>query len=189
MSTVAIGLFRSLLDDSLKRLRLEISLPVQSYIGELFFLYIKSDHIFEINQKSGRRTLKTFAETYFKANQSSLQTRNYLLKQIADRSLYLGGFFRESLNQKSINLDYYLDIGQSAYEGLAESHPLSDIYQELSDRFIDLTDVMSYIATKATIKSNKDLLKLYNQYLSTGSKVVACQLEDHGVCIPDQTWK
>lgn len=183
MST-ATGLFTSLIDDGLKRLDVTLSQPTQSYLSEMLFLYIKSDRLFENDPVSGKNTLKTIAEMYLESQQSSLKTQTFLLKKIADQSLYLGGFFREFLERKSVGLDYYLELGQCAYGHLAYDHPLSDIFYELSLQFINLTDAMSYIASRGSIRTDEDLVHLCKKYLSTGSKSIACQLEDHNVLSP-----
>jgi hypothetical protein len=43
------------------------------------------------------------------------------LKQVGDTSLYVAGFFAESLNRSLVDVDYYVGIGQSAYSQLARS--------------------------------------------------------------------
>lgn len=178
-----VELFRSLLDDGLKRVSLRISLPAQAYIGDLLVFYIHSDHLFDQDMDSGRKNIKTLSEFYFKAHKAPFNEKLNMLKQIGDRSLYLVGFFRESLNKKLVSLDYYLDMGQNAYESLAEHHPQEEIFSELSYYFPDLVDALSYIAQKKSIRTNKDLIKICNDYIKTGSKVAACQLEDHGFFI------
>src|SRR5262249_25898208 len=41
------------------------------------------------------------------------------LKQVGDTSLYVAGFFAESLNRSLVDVDYYVGIGQTAYSQLA----------------------------------------------------------------------
>src|SRR4051812_23001854 len=43
------------------------------------------------------------------------------LKQVGDTSLYVAGFFTESLSRSLVDVDYYVGIGQSAYAQLARS--------------------------------------------------------------------
>ena len=58
------------------------------------------------------------------------------MKQVGDTSLYVAGFFAESLTRSLVDVDYYVGIGQSAYAQLARSlgghHSLTEIYGELA---------------------------------------------------------
>src|SRR4029453_2654208 len=40
------------------------------------------------------------------------------LKHVGDTSLYVAGFFAESLNRSLVDVDYYVSVGQSAYAQL-----------------------------------------------------------------------
>src|SRR6476619_4011740 len=56
------------------------------------------------------------------------------LKQIGDTSLYVAGFFAESLSRSLVDVDYYVGLGQSAYAQLARSLSPSrssgEVYEE-----------------------------------------------------------
>lgn len=173
-------IFKSIVTDGLDRMRIEVSPPVQSYLGNLLHSYIQSDQLFETDTNSGKKNLTPLAQIYLKAQKVSFSERLFLLKQVGDRSLYLGGFFRESLNKQLINPNYYFHIGQGAYDRLADYYPEEEIFRELSYHFIDLMDVLSYIACKHSIRTDKDLMKVCVKYLKTGSKIAEYQLEDHG---------
>ena len=43
------------------------------------------------------------------------------LKQVGDTSLYVAGFFAESLTRSLVDVDYYVGLGQNAYAQLARS--------------------------------------------------------------------
>src|ERR1041385_4249916 len=49
------------------------------------------------------------------------------LREIGDASLFVSGFFSDSLNRKLIDVDYYVSIGGHAYNALSrvESAPFS----------------------------------------------------------------
>jgi len=40
------------------------------------------------------------------------------MRTVADRSLYLTGFFADSFHRKIVDIDYYVDIGSAAYSNL-----------------------------------------------------------------------
>ena len=173
-------IFKSIVTEGLDRMRIKVSLPVQNYLGNLLHSYIPSDQLFETNTDSGRKNLTPLAQIYLKAQKVSLSEKLFLLKQVGDRSLYLGGFFRESLNKQLISPNYYFHIGQGAYDSLADHYPEEETFRELSYHFVDLMDVLSYIACKHSIRTDEDLMKACVKYLKTGSKIAGYQLEDHG---------
>ncbi len=177
------AIFKSIVLEGLNRVRIEVSLPVQNYLGNLLYSYIQSDHLFETDKDSGRKNLTPLAQIYLKAQKVPLSEKLFLLKQVGDRSLYLGGFFRESLNKQLISPNYYFHIGQGAYDSLADHHPEEETFRELSYHFSALMDVLSYIACKHSIRTDEDLMKICVKYLKTGSKIAGFQLEDHGFSV------
>ena len=80
----------------------------------------------------------------------------------------LGVFFRESLNKQLINPSYYFNMGQGAYDNLADHHSDDEVFRELSYHFIDLADVLAYISKKHSIKSDEDLMKVCSDLSRNG---------------------
>ena len=190
MTYSALHLFNSLLDEGLKRICVELSLSAQAYVRDLLIYFISSDNLFEPHKDSGQRNLKTLAETYLKAQEVSENERICLLRKVGDQSLYFGGFFKKALSRRLVNIDYYLSMGQSAYESLAtHSHTQREVFEELSFCFSDMVNVLEYISQKNSIQSHKDLLYLFKNYLETGSTASKCQLEDHGIYLQEMNHK
>src|SRR3989442_15086459 len=55
------------------------------------------------------------------------------LRQIGDVSLFISGFFSDSLRRKLVDVDYYVSIGGFAYNALSrrESETFSPVFAEL----------------------------------------------------------
>lgn len=111
------------------------------------------------------------------------------LKQVGDTSLYVAGFFAESLNRSLIDVDYYVGIGQSAYAQLARSlggqHSLTDVYGELAEKFPQFVDVIALIR-KRTDFATSDVTKLYEIWMRTRDEWIEKKLRAVGVLItPD----
>jgi hypothetical protein len=126
----------------------------------------------------------TLAETFLKAMNSAPGVRIELLKKLGDSSLYISGFFGDSLNRKLVDLDYYVEMGGSAYGTLASQvreNSFKQIYSELAERFAQFVDVLTYISTKALMQTNEDLLRLYDRYLRTGSDLAKERLLEKGL--------
>jgi hypothetical protein len=93
------------------------------------------------------------------------------LREIGDVSLFISGFFSDSLRRKVVDLDYYMSIGGRAYTALSrhEADTFSPVFAELADKFVDFVDVLSEVSERSSCGSNTDLLRLYERWLKTGS--------------------
>ena len=105
------------------------------------------------------------------------------LKQIGDLSLFVSGFFADSLNRKLVDVDYYVSIGGTAYTALSryETDTFSPVFAELADNFVRFVDVLSEVSERASLSSNVDLLRLYERWLKTGSRRSGQLLAERGV--------
>src|SRR5262249_60175610 len=93
------------------------------------------------------------------------------LKEIGDVSLFVSGFFSDSLTRKLVDVDYYVAIGGSAYNALSrvETETFSPVFAELGTKFIGFVDVLAEVSERSSCTSNADLLRLYEKWLKTGS--------------------
>jgi hypothetical protein len=105
------------------------------------------------------------------------------LKQIADRSLFLSGFFSDSLRRQLVDVDYYAAIGGYAYHALSrsETDTWSPVFAELGEKFVDFVDVLSEVSERTSCTSNGDLLRLYERWLKSGSRHSGELLVERGV--------
>src|SRR5205823_8675374 len=101
------------------------------------------------------------------------------LKEVGDTSLYVAGFFAESLTRSLVDVDYYVGLGQSAYGQLARSfgptgrsgfggtqRSLTGVYEELADKFPEFVGVLAEVR-KRTDLASPDIGKLYEIWLKT----------------------
>jgi len=93
------------------------------------------------------------------------------LRQIGDFSLFISGFFSDSLRRKLVDVDYYVSIGGIAYAALgrSETDTFSPVFAELAEKFVGFVDVLSEVSERTSCASNADLLRLYERWLKTGS--------------------
>ncbi len=97
--------------------------------------------------------------------------RYALLRNVGDRSLFLSGFFSDSLTRSLSDIDYYVALGVRAYQSLGEEDEvLGGVYAELSDRFVSFVDVLSEVSERSALMSNNDVLRLYEKWLRTRSR-------------------
>lgn len=107
------------------------------------------------------------------------------LKEVGDTTLYMTGFFGESLNRKIVRADYYITLGEAAYREL--SHRLSrstvaEIYDELAARFPTFVDVLATVREQIDF-CGADVSKLYEAWIATRSDWVESRLRELGVLV------
>ena len=112
------------------------------------------------------------------------------LKEIGDVSLFVSGFFSDSLQRKLVDVDYYVSIGGCAYNALSrvESDTFSPVYAELGEKFVGFVDVLAEVSERTSCASNADLLRLYEKWLKTGSRRSGQLLVERGV-VPNASVK
>jgi hypothetical protein len=112
------------------------------------------------------------------------------LKQIGDLSLFISGFFSDSLNRKLVDVDYYISIGGCAYGALSrvETDTFSPVFAELAHKFVEFVDVLSEVSERTSCASNTEVLRLYEKWLKTGSRRSSQLLIERGV-VPNASIK
>lgn len=105
------------------------------------------------------------------------------LRSVGDRSLFISGFFSDSLNRSLVDIDYYIQLGEYAYRSLARrgDNALGDVYDELSDKFTDFVDVLGEVSERTSLSSNADVLRLYEKWLRTKSRRSGDLLASRGI--------
>lgn len=180
--------FGSLVKAGLQRRRLSVSDSVCSYLVQLLNFYVDARNLHEPEyDESGKRNPQTLAEMWLTAQTADAQAQRELLKKLGDRSLYISGFFSESLNRSLVDVDYYYSMGASAYRSLATQTEKSKghIFNEISDHFLELVDVFGSISQESFGKTDQGILRLYESYLRTGSSLAKERLQTLGVFTPN----
>jgi hypothetical protein len=94
------------------------------------------------------------------------------LRKVGDLSLFISGFFSDSLNRSLVDVDYYIQLGEYAYGSLARQgdEALGDVFDELSDKFTLFVDILGEISERTALSSNADVLRLYEKWMRTKSR-------------------
>ena len=166
--------FHEVVTDALSVVDLEASEPASWYLvgllGEMTRARISDEPL-------GLRLAQPGAE---------LGERVKTLKQVGDQSLYVAGFFAESLSRSLVDVDYYVGIGQNAYAQLARSlgaqKTITEVYEELAEKFPRFVDVLMEVR-KRTDFATPDVGKLYEMWLRTRDEWVERKLRALGVLV------
>lgn len=180
------GFFQELVQKGLAQRRIQAVPSVESYLVNLLNHYLDAKNLFEPEyaSESGQKNPQTLAEMYLIAINSEVPTRVDLLRKLGDRTLYISGFFGDSLSRKIVDIDYYAEIGGAAYASLAHctrEDTMAHVYSTFSMRFMEFVDVLTYISHHSFVKSDQSILRLYDRYMRTGSELAREKLEEMGV--------
>jgi hypothetical protein len=94
------------------------------------------------------------------------------LRHVGDQSLFISGFFSDSLNRSLVDIDYYIQLGEHAYGSLARQRAgvFGDVFDELSGKFPAFVDVLCEVSERTALTTNANLLRLYERWLRTRSR-------------------
>jgi hypothetical protein len=178
----AVEFFKELVEGALANQRLSANELTAFYVVQLLASFIECPGDDEPNAPLGMRLAH--------ALESGGPQKRSSLKQIGDRSLFISGFFSDSLNRKLVDLDYYVSIGGCAYNALSrnEGDTFSPVFAELASKFVGFVDVLSEVSERTSCASNADVLRLYEKWLKTGSRRSGQLLVERGV-VPNASVK
>lgn len=187
--------FKERISEAKERQHFNTSEIAEFYLVELLARFMLSSNLFEPHTNEngqghshGHSQEDPLAILLLKAQSKDVEVSEKikLLKKLGDTSLYISGFFGDSLNRKIIDLDYYREMGSIAYRSLSgtiKDDSFQKLYQELHEKFSGFVDVLTEISQQGFIQSNQNLLKLYDLYQRTGSEIAKKQLEEKGLPI------
>jgi hypothetical protein len=102
--------------------------------------------------------------------------RQRSLQRLGDVSLFVAGFFARSFARKLIDIDYHIAMGGNAYSSLADTMPrslsgrcIAAIYMQLAQKFQRLVDALNEVSEMSYQHTDADILRLYEQWMKTGS--------------------
>jgi hypothetical protein len=170
----AIEYFKELVDGALANQHVDA--------GELTAFYVV--HLLSASvRRPSNRDVEPLGPKLVAALESGGARQRATLKEIGDASLFISGFFSDSLRRKLVDVDYYVAIGGQAYNALSrfESDAFSPVFAELADKFATFVDVLNEVSERAWCTSNTDLLRLYERWLRTGSRRSGQLLIERGV--------
>jgi len=98
---------------------------------------------------------------YLEAEQGGRESVS-ALKEVGDTSLYVAGFFAESLERRTVAPQFYMGLGGAAYGSLARrlsSSSAASVYRELAASFPRLVEVLAAVRSQVTMDgTEKDAL-------------------------------
>ncbi|RME16913.1 MAG: hypothetical protein D6797_03570 [Bdellovibrio sp.] len=178
--TSAKTYFQEMVDLAFEERQVKATSVVKVYLVDLLNFYLFSENLYPSEERE-----QTLAEQFLRAQIEDPKVRLEMLKKLGDTSLYISGFFGDSLKRKIVDIDYYASIGGSAYESLAaivpKPSPNYEVFSQMAERFLDFVDILTWISQKSRIQKGHDILRLYERFIQTGSSWAKEQLEAQGI--------
>jgi hypothetical protein len=188
---VAVTTLREFFHDSvqaaLRKQRVDVDDHTEHYVVNILTVFARSEELYDITSEGIR--LKPLAHMLADASEaSSPQQRDETLRRLGDVSLFVAGFFAQSFARKLIDIDYHIAMGGRAYGTLADNlrgtlrgQAFAAVFLELAQKFQRLVDVLNEVAEMAHTHTDRDILRLYEIWLKTGSPRAFAILQRLGV--------
>ncbi len=104
------------------------------------------------DQVDGRTREKILGIKLMESSQYPKEMQKNTLKEIAEMSLLLCGYFCDSLNNKIVDVKFYEDVGKIAYNKLnsfcPNAYDVPSFYKKMSVHFSDVTLLMNLVSKK-----------------------------------------
>jgi hypothetical protein len=181
--------FRDAVQSALGHQHLQVEDQTEHYLVSLLTLYARSEQLFE-SETDGAR-IKPLVVMLSEALESDDPvTRQRGLQRLGDVSLFVAGFFADGFARKLIDIDYHIAMGGRAYSVLSETlggrrQALARVFAELASKFQPLVDVLHEINDGQRTRTDRDVLRLYEIWLKTGSQRARRLLGDAGILPTD----
>jgi hypothetical protein len=170
--------FKELVVDALARQHVNAGDLTEYYLVNLLCQYIRLDaraDKFDHGQPLAIRLARALDSGGFE--------QRARLRSLGDFSLFMSGFFSDSFNRRSVDIDYYKSMGEYAYGSLSrwDDDAFAEVFAELAKKFVGYMDVLADISEHTTLASSSDVLRLYEKWLRTGSERDGQRLVERGI--------
>ena len=174
-------MFRELVDRAVDHQQVSPSPDSVRYLVQLLDAFVHWDPLHEESETEPGQPL---AEVFCRAIASDGLRRFQLLKLSGDLSLFTAGFCSDSCKGQAVDVDYYCQLGGTAYASAASdcaSPDVAALFQELSAGFIRFADLLFEVSEQCAYTETSDDLRLHDRWLRIGSRHAVEKLRSRGV--------
>ncbi|HEY3449493.1 MAG TPA: hypothetical protein VGK67_24275 [Myxococcales bacterium] len=179
--------FRELLEEAMKRQSAPLNQVTEFYLVDLLARFSDASALY-VQREDGTLEEEPLAFQLQRALEGTREERITALRRLGDRSLYVAGFFGDSLSNRPVDVDYYISMGGAAYGALANmtrcrpaTGAFVDLYEELCRKFSTAVDLFSEVSERVAVTTNKGVVRLYERWVKTGSDRLMHLLLEQGV--------
>ena len=178
-----LGYFREQVVAAMQRQKVETSAFTEFYLVDLLARWAEGRATPAAEPGADAMPLSML---YLRALNAASRERARLLRAMGDTALFVSGFFPESILDRVGDLRFYHRLGGDAYLRLSrepDDHSAftPDVFSELAARFQEFADVLTLVSEASRSSSPASVLRLYERWMQTGSRLVAERLAREGV--------
>jgi len=174
--------FRELLTRAIENQRASVQPFTELYLVNLLHEFLAAEALY-VQADDGSWQQKPLAFLLRDALAEEGPAKVQMLRRLGDVSLFVSGFFPDSLARRSslVDVDYYIAMGGRAYDAVARHAFERSLWNELSEKFRLLVDLLNEVSERTLASSNAGLVRLYERWMKTGSGRLATLLAQQGV--------
>lgn len=176
--------FKLLVEEVVRRQQVSLEEVTEFYLVNMLAEYAQAEKLFT-EAAEGRRDTEALAVLYHRALLQDRDEKIRTLRRLGDLSLYTSGFFHQSLEDRVVGADYYMQMGKTAYGAVAElsgATAFASVYQELHAKFSAVVEVLEEIAARGLCASGpQGQMRVFEAFSRTGSAGLRHVLVDSGV--------
>lgn len=171
--------FKDEIESALARQHLRAPGLTSYYLVDLLCRFTRPDRRIPFNDDQEQPLALRLA----RALDAAGMERRARLRNLADFSLFISGFYSDSLRRRAVDVDYYVSMGEYAYSSLAcrETDAFGEVYAELGRNFVPFMDILTVVSERTGQTSGRDVLRLYERWLRTRSARAAQELASRGI--------
>lgn len=181
--------FRESVGEALSKQSVQAEDHTVHYVVELLTGFTRAEEFHDNAQEAGSRTLRPLALMLKDAvDAPSEAERDRAMRRLGDIALFVAGFFPDTFARRSVDVDYCIRMGGSAYSWLAERARYSaqvrafgGIFTELAEKFPVFVEVLGEISDLGRRYTPADVLRLYELWVRTGSPRADRRLKELGI--------
>jgi hypothetical protein len=170
--------FKELVESALARQHVEAGDLTAYYLVNLLCQFVRPE-----SRSGSSLDEEALAFRLTRAMQTGGSQQRAQLRSLGDFSLFMSGFFCDSFRRRTVDVDYYVSMGEYAYGSLSrrDEDAFAEVFGELARKFVGYMDVLADVSERTNVTSSADLLRLYEKWLRTGSSRDGRKLVDSGI--------
>lgn len=178
--------FHELLSSAAKNQKVDLKPETHVYLVGLLRHFMTTENLYARDQ-SGQFKDEPLAFLIQEAlEENSREGQALMFRHLGDFSLYVAGYFQESIQRKKVDVEYYIDMGCVAYRNVArltDEQGLRSVCTEISHGFQRLVGLLTEVSTQTTPapRTEADVLRAYDLWFKTRSERAAKMLKQAGI--------
>ena len=157
--------FRELLTRAIENQRASVPPFTELYLVNLLHEFLAAEALY-VQADDGSWQQKPLAFLLRDALAEEGPAKVQMLRRLGDVSLFVSGFFPDSLARRSslVDVDYYIAMGGRAYDAVARHAFERSLWNELSERDPDalVTQSRDWVASVCTVTGARDVSRVYD---------------------------